>query len=328
MDWLRVTVATTREGIEPLSGRLYMTGVQGLEIEDEDEFREFLAENKRLWDYVDEGLAEKMRGGTRVRLYLPDSAAGREQLLAVKDELRRLRETDPEGRFGALSLTADEIAEEDWAENWRRYFKPIPIGRRLLVCPEWEEVPAEDAGRVVFKVEPGMVFGTGSHESTRLCLRALEENADALLEAGPLRVLDLGCGSGILSVAAIELGAAEATAADIDPNAEKIARENARRNGVADEKYRVLIGDILSDEMQRKFGSGYGLVFANIVADVILALAPAFPRFLAPGGRLVASGIISERREEVERGLAESGLRVLSRAEENGWAALVCARRD
>ncbi|MDR3643633.1 MAG: 50S ribosomal protein L11 methyltransferase [Clostridia bacterium] len=328
MDWLRVTVATTSAGIEPLSGRLYMLGITGIEIEDEGEFNEFLKENRRLWDYVDEALVERMRGETRVRVYLPDSAAGRELLVAVKEELRRLRECDAQGAYGRLALELDTLSEQDWAESWKKYFKPIRVGGKILICPQWEPLPADAGDRVVFTVEPGMVFGTGAHESTRLCLAAAERVIGAMTSpADPpaLRVLDLGCGSGILSIVALLLGAREAVAVDIDPGAEKIALHNAELNGIGPGRYAVLTGDILADELlRREIGGGYDIVFANIVADVIIALAPSFPRFLKKGGVLIASGIIDERSEQTAAALEAAGLRVIRADTDRGWVGLTC----
>lgn len=322
MDWLKVSIETTRAGIEPLTGRLYLLGVQGAEIEDGAELGTFLEENRRLWDYVDEAVQQKLEGAPRVNIYLPDSPAGRETLLAVREAASALRGLAPNGEYGSLAISLGSMKESDWAESWKQYFKPLPIGERVLVCPAWETVPKEDAGRTVFTVEPGMVFGTGAHESTRLCIEA----AQRVLPEGEsdgIRVLDLGCGSGILSIIALLLGAQSAVAVDIDPNAEAVANRNALRNGIDAARYHVLIGDLLGDAaLREKLGGGFGLVFANIVADVLIALAPAIPGFLAPGGHLIASGIIAEREAEVTAAFEKQGLIMEHRDEEKGWVAL------
>lgn len=324
MDWLSLTIETTPTGIEPLTGRLYLAGIQGVEIEDEEEFNEFLEENRRLWDYVDDAVREKMHG-TRVRVYLPDSLAGREQALAVEDVLRTLRRQDTANEYGSLTLSTGRMKESDWAESWKQYFKPLKIGPRVLIRPQWEPLPPDTGDRVVFTIEPGMVFGTGAHESTRLCIEAAQEVlATPGMESA--RVLDLGCGSGILSVIALLLGAKNAVAVDIDPNAEHIARHNADLNGIDPALYEVLTGDILEDgSLRDRIGGGYDLVFANIVADAIIAMAPVFPHFLRPGGRLIASGIIDEREEEVTDALRRSGLIIQNRRQERGWVGLTAA---
>lgn len=211
------------------------------------------------------------------------------------------------------------MREEDWANGWKKYFRPLPVGEKVLICPAWEPVPPEAAGRTVFLVDPGMTFGTGTHESTRLCIRAEAKS----LKAGA-DVLDVGCGSGILSVIALELGARSALALDIDPNSRRIAHQNAARNGVDDRRYTVLTGDILTDPAlrERVQTRRYGLVLSNIVADVILRLAPMVPGLLAPGGTFICSGIIDERAGEVAEGLAKYGLAVRERQQENGWVCL------
>jgi ribosomal protein L11 methyltransferase len=242
----------------------------------------------------------------RVVLYLPDTSEGRESVSALR------------GHFGALS---DEILQQDdWENAWKQYYKPIPIGERLLIQPAWEPLNRSEA-RAVFYNNPGMSFGTGLHASTRIVLNFLESR----VRPGQ-RVLDLGCGSGILSICALLLGADEATAVDIDPLAARTAAENAERNGVA-ARYAVLCGDALSDAgFAAQIPGGWDIVCCNIVADVVLAFADFVADRLAPGGLWLVSGLIDARVDEVRAALSESGWAERAAAREEGWGGLVLGR--
>ena len=319
MDWTQVTIATTPEGVEAVTGRLYLLGVTGTEIEDGREMERFLEDNTRYWDYVDDAVRRKLGQETCVKLYVSATPEGNELLAAVRASMRELSRMDTEGRFGRLAVSLNGVSEEDWANSWKKYFHPVAVGEKVLICPAWEKLPAEAAGRTVFTVDPGMTFGTGTHESTRLCIHAEEE----CLRPGD-DVLDVGCGSGILSIIALQMGAGSALALDIDPNSRRVAHHNAALNGVDDSRYTVLTGDILTDGAlrQRVSRQHYGVVLANIVADVILALAPMVPGLLRPDGTFICSGIIDARADEVAKGLADAGLTVRGRHQENGWVCL------
>ncbi len=293
--WIQVTIFTTQEGIEPVSGRLISLGINGVEIEDETDFKTFLEENRSAWDYVDEELLAAKACETNVKFYVTKDADGYEILGEVERSMAQLKALDEEGAFGSLCLAMTDMDEEDWANNWKQYFKPLSVGEKILILPEWEKLDGE-TDRTVFVINPGMSFGTGSHHTTRLCLERLEQ----YIKPG-MSILDLGCGSGILSAVALLLGADSATAVDIDPNAAKIARENAGRNGIPDEKYRIFAGNILTDEaLQAEIADRkYDLILANIVADVIIALAPMVPPLLKKDAKFITSGIIIDRREDV-----------------------------
>ncbi|MCX7715702.1 MAG: 50S ribosomal protein L11 methyltransferase [Clostridia bacterium] len=321
MDWIQIAIFTTSEGIEPVSGRLYQLGINGIEIEDEEDFKDFLEHNKSYWDYVDEDLVKSKQGETCIKAYVSDNASGHELLTEIKNTLSELKHCDEQGKFGRLEVSLGNISEEDWANNWKKYFHPMPVGKKILIKPEWEEL-AEETDRIVFNINPGMTFGTGSHFTTQLCIEALEDYIDKDTD-----MLDLGCGSGILSIISLLLGAKTATAVDIDPNAIHIAYENAKRNRVDISAYTVLAGNVVTDEnLKKEIGKiKYDVVVANIVADVIIALVPSVPALLKEGGVFIASGIISDRIDDVEIALEENGFSVLNTLRRGDWACLICA---
>ena len=230
--------------------------------------------------------------------------------------MAELKALDADGVYGSLEISTDNVKDEDWSEIWKQYFHPIPVGKKILICPAWE-TPKNTDGRTVFTVNPGLSFGTGSHPSTRFCLEEIEEN----LKPGD-SMLDLGCGSGILSVTALLLGASSAVAVDIDSNATDVAHSNLKLNKLTDENYKTYTGDITSDkELRDKLGT-HNLVVANIVADVIIAIAPYVRGFMNSGATFICSGIILERLDEVKAALTKNGLNITKVKCDDDWAAI------
>lgn len=323
MDWIKVSIFTTSQGIEPVSGRLYQLGITGIEIEDEQDFKDFLRDNKQYWDYVDEDLVKKMEGETKVKTYVSDDTAGRELLFAIKSTLKELKELDVSNEFGRLEFEVDNMTEQDWANNWRQYFHPMEIGERVMIKPEWEEL-SEPTDRIVFNIEPGMSFGTGSHYTTQLCIEALEKYIKP-----NVKMLDLGCGSGILSIISLLLGAETAVAVDIDPNAVDTAYQNADRNSVDRSKYTVLSGNVVTDtDIQAEISKNkYEVVAANIVADVIIGLAPKAKEYMTDDGVFITSGIIEDRVDDVKAVLMENGFEIISVNQRKDWVSIVCKQK-
>lgn len=312
-EWIKVSIETTSAGIEPLYGMLLSMGIEGAEIEDEADFENFLENNTRYWDYVDDALREAKKGPTTVSVYLRDDENGRETLLLLRENLARLS-GGPD--LGTLDVTLCNIDENDWFEKWKQYYKPFTVGKNITVVPAWTEYEGEGT---VLRINPGMLFGTGSHNTTRLCITLLEE----IVKPG-MTVFDVGCGSGILSILALLLGAESATAVDIDAAAPRIAYENAALSGITAESYTVLCGNVLEQEVT---DATFDVVVANIVADVIIPLSAKAGRYLKKGGKFLCSGIINDRVDEVLSALSENGFSVLSKQQDGEWWAILAEEK-
>ena len=309
MQWIEVSVPTRSDEIDDVCAQLAELGAGGMVVEDEADFQDFLEHNHQYWDYVDDALEAQFRGVSRIKFYLADDDDGRAQLAAIRAGIGR-------------ELTTATVRDSDWENNWRQYYQPIEVGERLVVVPEWLDAPAD--GRLPLRLDPGLIFGTGSHATTRMCLAALEHCAGA-----GRTVLDLGCGSGILGIGALLLGCAHVTGCDIDPKAPDVAMDNAALNGIGADRFRVYAGDILADRgMRAALGTNFDIVLANIVADVILPLAPLSREFLAPGGTFVTSGIIEGRQDEIEHALKKAGYSIEKHFCEEEWHCFVCSVRE
>ena len=316
MDWLELKIDTSHAGLDAVTELLEQQGVTGVMIDDEADFQSFLENNRQYWDYVDEELLAQKKGVSRVTFYLERNENALGTVAAVRIAMAALKKEHPE--YAPMLLTTEDVADEDWENNWKQFYKPMGIGNRLLVVPEWEE--AHGGERVKLVLNPGLTFGTGSHATTRLCLQALDTHIH-----GGESVLDLGCGSGILSIAALRLGAARAFACDIDEKCVDVAYENAALNGIGKDRYTVRWGDVLSDEaLRQEMGGGYDVVVANIVADVIMGLSGSVRPFLKAGGLFLCSGIIDDRAEEVLAKLKGDGWDVFEQRSSEGWFSYLC----
>ena len=319
MEWLEISVQTVPDCIERLTQTIEDEGITGLVIDDEQDFESFLENNRQYWDYVDEDLRREKEGVCAVKFYVADDDEGREQLARVRAAVDRLREQLPAQETGTLEMTEKTVRDEDWENEYKKYYKPIPVGKKILILPSWEEEP-EGNGRLVLRLDPGISFGSGGHATTRLCLELME---DVVKKGGS--VLDLGSGSGILSIGAMLLGAGKTIGCDIDSLAADISGENAEQNGFSTPECRYICGNVLTDEgLKEEFArEKFDLVLANIVADVIIPLSGFVRRFMAEDGYLICSGIIGPRSDEVEAVLRSNGFTVLRRCTEDDWTAFL-----
>ena len=304
MRYIEVTVNTPGAEIDARCQEMADMGAGGFVIENEEDFKDFLEQNHQYWDYVDDELENQFAGVSRIKCYLTDDEYG----LAV---LRRINAAYDD-------VTTSYVEDSDRENNWREYYKPIEVGEKLVVVPEWEEAPQD--GRLPLRLDPGLIFGTGSHATTRMCLAALEE-----FSKPGVRVLDLGCGSGILGIGALILGCDSCLGVDIDPKAPDVVMSNAALNGIGADKMTAWAGDIIADSSLRaRIGGGYQLVLANIVADVIIPLSAVVRQFMAPGAVFICSGIIEHRWPETEAALISNGFEILDHKSEEEWHCFVC----
>jgi len=294
MEFIKLNIFTETEDLEPLIMRLEALGVSGFEIHDADDFTEFLESGVKYWDYVGEELEPLKTQETHISLYLTNDAQG-------ADLLSRIREMCAD-----LRIEQSLVREEDWADCWKEHFKPFEVGERFLIKPTWEKISETD--RLILEIDPASAFGTGQHESTKLCLEYLER-----VITPDCTFLDLGCGSGILTIGALLLGAKKAVMVDISENSVRVARENVEQNGFT---ATALCGDITKENI---VSGEFDVVAANIVADVIIKMSLLFPRLLAENGRLITSGIIEERLDEVVSALENADLKIAEIKKDNGW---------
>jgi ribosomal protein L11 methyltransferase len=323
MIWTECKTETTAQALDAVCEMLTSAGISGFIIEDNEEMKNFLKDNPQSWDYIDEELANAPAYPPCVKFYIPVNDEGFNILSEVKAGLKRLKAENFGLDFGSLCLTLTETDDAEWLEKWKEYYKPFKIGKKVVIRPVWESYEKAD-GEIVFTINPGHVFGTGLHQSTRICIETLQD-----MDIANKTVLDLGCGSGILGIIAMMLGAKSAYLTDIDPAAEDTARENAKLNGINMNNFSVVTGNILKDEsvFNRIAANGqgkYGVVIANIVADVIIAAAPFAAKLTADGGYFITSGIISERLLEVKAALTQNGFKTVREKNIDGWVGVTC----
>ena len=310
MAWLEITIDTKSDRINSVVTRLTAKGFSDLVIEDQEEFEEFLEGNRDYWDYIDEDFQQRLQGLSRVKIYLEDTdTAGLSRLEEAVKELN-------------LTMNVAALPETNWEESWMDNYPAVEVGKNLIVVPYWQA--EETGGRTPIILDPGLTFGTGAHASTQMVMEAMEETVTE-----GYRCLDLGSGSGILSLAALRLGAGSAIGVDIDPKAEDIARENAAYNGFAAPEFTALTGNVTEDTalMAQLSRNEYDLVLVNIVADVIIGLSPVLPAFLGNSSILLCSGILDVRLEDVRLALEQAGLEIVEIKAKEDWRSIRAKRR-
>ncbi|MDR0890076.1 MAG: 50S ribosomal protein L11 methyltransferase [Oscillospiraceae bacterium] len=316
MQWLEVNIRTDSAGIALLCEELTQAGFDSFIIDDYEDFHNFLEEAPDYWDYIDDALEAQMQGRSQVRLYL-DAVSAQAQLSALRALLAQLPKKHPHCVFGELTIQLETLPDEDWAHSWQREYRPLPVGEKLLIVPQWLHLD-DTQGRLPLYLDMGLAFGTGRDATTKLCLEALE----AQIRGGE-RVLDLGSGSGILSLSALLLGCSFALGVDIDPAAARVSMQNAQHNHL-DASFRAVTADILSDT-SCVMGE-YDIICANIAADTLIALAPLAAQFLRTGGSFLCSGILAGREDEVAAALQSAGLILRAHKRLEQWHCL-CAEK-
>ena len=314
MEFIQADIYTSSQAIDGITGALTDYGITGFVISDSADFESFLADKNANWDYVDDELMGLKTVEPHITIYIHDNAQGSEMLAAIKSLIEGYKQNNSDGYYGNIRMELANVREEDWANNWKKYYKPFRVGSSIIVKPSWEEVTPAQGDRIL-EIDPASTFGTGQHHTTKMVMETLEG-----VISGGERVLDLGCGSGILSIAAMLLGAESITMCDIFENAVTTASENVEKNHITKELYRAFCGNIIEDEpLREKLGTGYDIVCANIVADVIIGMSGLFGGFMKPDARLIVSGIIDERLDEVLAALADAGFETVSAKNEEGW---------
>ena len=310
MAWLEITLKTTAKNIDSAVTALTAHGFPELVIEDQEEFETFLDENRAYWDYIDENLQEKLQNLSNIKLYLEDTdTADLARLTALAESLK-------------LPMTVTTLADTNWDDAWKDSYPPQEVGQNLVVLPYWLSDGYEST-RLPVILDPGLTFGTGAHPSTQMVMETMEN----MVKPGAA-CLDLGSGSGILSITALRLGAKSAIGVDIDPKAEDIARENAAYNGFGSPEFTALTGNVTEDhELMAKLAAGsYDVVLVNIVADVIIGLAPVLPKFLGAHSTVICSGILDSRLQDVTDALQAAGLTITGIRSKEDWRCVIAKK--
>jgi len=323
MEWIEVKIHTHSEGVEALCALLMELGAGAVQIEDSAQMKAHLMSDEKNWDYVDEELLNIEEDFLYIQLYLTHDEHGYALLERIKYGISEFEKMDFGINMGSLLLEYKVRSDEEWVDNWKKYYKPIEIGKNIVVRPEWEEYSSPDGSpKTVFAINPGHLFGTGLHQSTQLCLEHLED-----MVSSDTRMLDIGCGSGILSLVSLMLGASSAFALDLEPGCEKVVAENAALNNINMDKLVVRAGNALIDKelIAEIRESKYNIIVANIVADIIIALLPLVKVSLAENGTFITSGIITERLDDVTSALESAGFVVDKVTHKDNWVSVVAS---
>lgn len=321
MRFKEIIIETTTEGIEILEAILLDLEILEVVVEDASVFEEFLASKTMNWDYYDESLNKMKDCPSRMKIYLGDDEEGNNKLNKLNEKLNNLKEDSFGIDVGTLNTSINIVNDEDWANNWKQFFKPFEVGKNIIVKPTWETIDNPD-NKKILEIDPGASFGTGQHFTTQLCIEQIEKYIRK-----DMKILDMGCGSGILSIASSILGAKKVVGVDIDENAVRIANENVQLNNINCAKFTAYSGNIIEDErLQDVIGyNQYDMIVVNIIADIIIAMSDCFPKFLKPGGVIITSGIIEKYVDKVKDTLKQNGFEIIETRQKEDWFSITAA---
>ncbi|MBQ9060088.1 MAG: 50S ribosomal protein L11 methyltransferase [Firmicutes bacterium] len=329
MKYIELKIHASRQGVEMVTEMLMRNGITAISVDDPADLKDILdKKNEYGWDYIDDAVKERPDREPQVKVYLDDTDEGREQLQQLKIEVMKLKSLELEGKFGwdvdfgRLYAESEVVDDEAWKDKWKEYFKPARITDRIVVCPSWEEFEAGPRDLVI-DIDPGMAFGTGTHETTRLCMALMQlylAKAGAAADAKSARVLDVGCGSGILSIGAALLGASEVTGVEIDPDAVAVAKENVEKNGLAG---RI---EILEGDLTEGLDLEADIIVANLMADLVMRLAGPAADHLAENGVFISSGILLEKRDVVSQAIRDAGFTIERVVIDGEWCAIAARK--
>lgn len=318
MNYIETKIYTSKSGIEHVLNTLSEIGIDDAVIEDPTDVEELMEKKHSYdWDYVDPSVMEQSKEEPTIIIYMDDSEEGKEKLNLVKDAIQRLKEGMSKGKFGAensfgrMEVEDKVVRDEDWKDNWKEFFKPSKITDRIVVKPTWETYEKQSEDELIIEIDPGMAFGTGTHETTTLCIKLLEKYAEK-----DDAILDVGCGSGILSIAAALLGMKNIFGVDIDPVAVDVSKENVELNGFSD-LINIQYGDLTK-------GIDYkaDVVVANLMADLVMMLSCDVAKHLKGKGIFISSGILVEKKEKVSKSIEENGFKIIEVLEQGDWCAI------
>ncbi|HOQ17327.1 MAG TPA: 50S ribosomal protein L11 methyltransferase [Defluviitaleaceae bacterium] len=318
LDWIRIIIKTNSQGQEAIGYALSQLGIQAVEIEDPFEIITAIEKKKEetqvQWDYIDEELIQNNKDEVLIKAYLAEDTPYEDKIIQIQEKINHIKSFLD---IGSGEIEIEKVNEEDWAESWKKYYKPFRLGKHIIIKPIWEEYSSAEKNDIIVEMDPGMAFGTGTHETTSMCIELLEKylNENAC-------VFDIGCGSGILSIVAAKLGADHVIAVDLDSNAVEASKKNVALNQLQ-EKVRIFQGNLLDNISEKA-----DIVVANIIADVIIQLSNSVPDYLKNEALFIASGIIKERKDEVISVLERNGFNIIEITEKGEWCALVAQKRS
>lgn len=337
MEFIKVSINVSSKGIDDIVGMLLNLDIIGVIIDDPFEMSEFIKDNPMNWDYVDEELEKTMNSDKEpsITFYIENNSDGIELLNSVKTSIEEFKKNLENSNananeniqeFGSLNIIVENTSDSEWKDKWKETYKPFVVGENILIRPSWEDVPkefADNKNTVVLTINPGQVFGTGLHQSTKLCITHLEKYLKNSSEN--IKVIDVGCGSGILAITSLLLGANFAYGIDMEIDSEKVFCENAELNNIDKTKYKIGIGNVLLDEnLRNSITDKFNIAVVNIVADVVIALSPFIKSVLTQNGVFISSGIIEERENDVLTALTDNGFKIISKIKMDNWVSFMC----